>query len=780
MAVTILIEDIVTNESWAYPCDRSPVIIGRARSATISIVRGFISGLHGTIRHDDQEISFTELDSLNGTLLDGQPIPTDRPVKLLPDSELILGKRLRLTVWRGTVAAPPDPTRKSPFEAESKSHDAPAVARVSTNVLSGGELDEIARARKAKEKESAKALLATPEKGDTLPAPPSPTSRPAVAAAPAAPPSSFVARPADKVSPDRQATVAASAEPDPTPEPGMLPPKTRLGRYYIVRLVARGGMGAIYRAEDPETEQAVAIKTLAPDLASKPEAQARFLREAKVACRVTHRNIIKIFGYDIYDGIPYLIMEYLRGEGLHALLDRGPLAIERTAGIGAAVCAGMSVVHEHGIIHRDLKPSNIFMADTDEGQLVKVLDFGVSKAQASRDPFRTGMNAIIGSLPYMSPEQALGGVELDARSDQFSLGVILYECLTGHRPHQGETPYTLSENIVHGRFEPPIALRPEIPAALNDVIMKSMSTAPDDRYESLRELGVDLLRFSSAQAQRQLTDLLSNGPHPMSRVQVSAPIPADWYESVKSPVGKPLPRTETGVVETGQAFARPDPIQALVGRTQILGEGAAPGAVDRWGRRQTPPTQPGALVPYAPPAAWPPERGIAPATPRRSISLWHAAAFIAAGFAMGAIALWLITPRPRDFEVPTAPDPGQISRSPAAPPAPSAVRVVPPPVVAPPVVATSPARAAPVGAAPAASAPAPRAAPLAPPPLVAAPAPVPPHRTVQTSVRPPPARGEPAATARRDSKRLKPRAKSAPPPPANEPARTKNGVRILE
>src|SRR6266567_7514193 len=120
MAVTVLIEDVVSGESWAYPCERSPIIIGRARSATISIARGFISGLHATIAHDEQQITFTDLDSLNGTLIDGQPIATDRPVKILPGSELLLGKRLRLTVRRGAAAAPPDPTRKSPFDAESR------------------------------------------------------------------------------------------------------------------------------------------------------------------------------------------------------------------------------------------------------------------------------------------------------------------------------------------------------------------------------------------------------------------------------------------------------------------------------------------------------------------------------------------------------------------------------------------------------------------------------------------------------------------------------------
>lgn len=712
MAVTVLIEDIVTHESWAYPCDQSPIIIGRAPTATISIARSFISGLHATIRHDEQQIAFVDMDSLNGTLLDGQPIPNARPVTILPESELLLGKRLRLSVRRG-IAELPDPARKSPFDAQNRPAGA-AIPRVATNVLSDEELDELARARKAREATNMVAAAREPLQ-------------------------------------DRPSR-------EPALEPGLLPPKTRLGRYYILRLVARGGMGAVYRAEDPETEQAVAIKTLAPELASKPEARARFLREAKVACRVTHRNIIKIFGYDIHDGIPYLIMEYLRGEGLHTLLDRGPLAIDRAAGIGAAVCAGMSAVHEHGIIHRDLKPSNIFLADTDEGQLVKVLDFGVSKAQASQDPFRTGMNAIIGSLPYMSPEQATGGVELDARSDQFSLGVILYECLTGRRPHRGETPYTLSENIIHGRFEPPVGIRPEIPGALNDVIIKSMSAAPRGRYDSLRELGVALLPFSSAQAQRQLTDLLSGAPQRMSRVQVSAPIPADWYESVRSPTPpRKLPRTETAVAETGQALARSAPVQALAGGTQIMVGADAPAALELSRRESAPRPGAGALVPFAPVGQAIPERDASPQKHTRPISLWQAAVFVAVGFAMGALGLWLISPRARNADAQPAP----LALAPVAVP-PS--WIAPPPVVAPRATVPAPVTERSPKPLPAPEAPAARSS----------------ERTTADLAGLYPPHDQPSHVARREAKRSKRRGKAPPSDIPEEPARTKNGVRILE
>jgi serine/threonine protein kinase len=587
VSLTVRLEDIVTGESWDYPCDRSPIIIGRNRDASIVVARHFVSGLHASIRHDHDLITFTDLDSLNGTLLDGQPIVMDQPVPITPDSDLLVGRRLRLTVRRGRSAPPPDPTKRSPF-AEPEVGSGVPRAPLSTNILTVGELRAIEGAQRKSRPEERRAVSEEP--GSVRAESPPMDSRPRQqsSATFSMPPGAIRASMAFPVAASPDLPLAPVEDPEP-PEQGLLPPRTRLGRYYIVRLVARGGMGEVYRAEDPETEQAVAIKTLAPELTSKPEARARFLREAKVACRVTHRNIIKIFGYDIHDGIPYLIMEYLRGEALDKLLDGGPLGIDRACGIAAAVCAGMSAVHQHGIIHRDLKPSNIFLAETDEGESVKILDFGVSKMQASQDPFKTGINAIIGSLPYMSPEQAMGGIELDARSDQFSLGAILYECLTGQRPHRGETNYSLSESIVHGRFQPPKERRPEIPEALNGVIMKAMSLAPADRFASLRELGIELLPYAPAQAQRQLTDLLSASPRRISHAQVSAPMPADWFQGQSSgaetgPSGtqiqplrpiRLLPPTETGDVATGQLRREKGPIEALAGQTQVLPDGAS-------------------------------------------------------------------------------------------------------------------------------------------------------------------------------------------------------------
>jgi len=312
--------------------------------------------------------------------------------------------------------------------------------------------------------------------------------------------------------------------------PGVLGPRTRLGRYYIVRHIKTGGMGAVYRAEDPETGQVVAIKTMVADASIKSEAYARFLGEAKAACSIRHRNVIQIHGFDVHQGMPYLVMEYLWGEPLNELIQRGPLSIERAADIIGAVCSAMVAVHGHHILHRDLKPSNIYLADSDEGELIKVLDFGVSKLRTATDLKMTDSHTIVGSIRYMSPEQARG-VEVDERSDQFSIGVVLYECLTGCRPHEGQSVFEISDSIIHGRFRLPREHRTEIAVELQNVLLRALSLDPADRYPSVSDLGTAVLAFASEEAKRRLTDLLSGQPSRMQRGQISARLPVEWFQS---------------------------------------------------------------------------------------------------------------------------------------------------------------------------------------------------------------------------------------------------------
>jgi hypothetical protein len=321
-------------------------------------------------------------------------------------------------------------------------------------------------------------------------------------------------------------------------------------------------MGAVYRAEDPQTGQIVAIKTMVAEVAIQTEAYVRFLREVQAACTIRHRNVIQIYGFDTHEGTPYLIMEYLRGEALNDLIARGPLAVDRAADITGAVCSAMIAVHAHDILHRDLKPSNIFLADSDEGEQVKVLDFGVSKLRAAQNPKTTASSAIIGSIHYMSPEQTRGG-ELDERSDLFAIGVILYECLTGRRPHAGETVFDISDGIMRGTFRRPREHRPEIPEGLEQIILKAMSLAPGDRYASVRDLGAAILPYASQAGQRQLADPLRGAAARRLRGQVSAPMPAEWFKNAGGRYTEGYPLRSDAVRVTTPAETRLLPTASL-------------------------------------------------------------------------------------------------------------------------------------------------------------------------------------------------------------------------
>jgi serine/threonine protein kinase len=281
-------------------------------------------------------------------------------------------------------------------------------------------------------------------------------------------------------------------------------PGTVLGKYQIVQRLGSGGMGSVYEAIHRDISKPVALKTLAARLASEPAAQPRFLREANSASRLSHPHVVTVTDFGSDGGITYLVMELLRGEDLAAALVREPmgLPVERIADIMLAVCAGVFAAHEAGIIHRDLKPPNIFLSRGSLDDIVpKVLDFGISKALDEKMASTlTGTGTVIGTTPYLSPEQ-VAGRPVDARSDQYSLGVILYECVTGRRPHEGENLFAIMRSIADGRFLRPRELRSDVPPAFEAVIMRAMSHDPARRFESVHALGHALLAFASQRSQ---------------------------------------------------------------------------------------------------------------------------------------------------------------------------------------------------------------------------------------------------------------------------------------
>ena len=278
-----------------------------------------------------------------------------------------------------------------------------------------------------------------------------------------------------------------------------LRPGMRLGRYELVRFLGAGGMGAIYEAVHVDLKKRVGFKALRSIVAENEEARARFLREGEAASRIRHPNVVDVFDVGVEQGTPYLVMELLEGEDLSTYLEReGPLSVPRIVSIILPVVAAVATAHEMGVLHRDLKPENIFLAKLPHGlSTPKLLDFGISKFVDTHEALglTDGAN-VIGTPMYMSPEQATMSKAMDSRSDQYSIGVILYECATNEQPFRGESLYNVLQAIVTGNFDPPSLHRPTLPRALEALILRAMSTEPEFRFPDLPTMGRALLEFA--------------------------------------------------------------------------------------------------------------------------------------------------------------------------------------------------------------------------------------------------------------------------------------------
>jgi serine/threonine-protein kinase len=308
-----------------------------------------------------------------------------------------------------------------------------------------------------------------------------------------------------------------------------LPAGTALGRYQIVRLLGRGGMGAVYEATHVDLKKRVAIKTLRPSVAAQPGAQARFLREGEAASRIQHRNVVDVTDVGTADGVTYLVMELLEGQDLaDRLASVGSLAVPETMDVMLPVLAAIAVAHDEGVIHRDLKPENIFLARTRHSGLEpKVLDFGISKISSSgsgRTLALTGTGASMGTPYYMAPEQIRSAATVDARSDQYALGAIVYQCVTGRRAAEGESIYEVIRSVGDGAFKPPRELCPDLPAALEQAILRAMRLDPAQRFPTVRAFAHALMPFASTETRARLAPelLVDRGA---DTLQAAAPIP---------------------------------------------------------------------------------------------------------------------------------------------------------------------------------------------------------------------------------------------------------------
>jgi hypothetical protein len=287
-------------------------------------------------------------------------------------------------------------------------------------------------------------------------------------------------------------------------DPLPIAPGTRLGPYEISALLGMGGMGEVYRATDTRLGRAVAIKVLPPDLSGDPDRLRRFEQEARAVGGLNHPNLVTLFDVGEHDGRPYLVMELLEGETLRLGLTGGPLHAKRATEFARGIAEGLAAAHGRGVIHRDLKPENIFL--TTNG-LVKILDFGLAKLrsesrvqealsgeqptpQVGRRTSGTAEGLILGTVGYMSPEQVRGD-PVDARSDLFALGIILWEMLTGARPFQGPSPVETMWAVV--KDEPPeLKSALNLPATLERIVRSCLAKNPAERFHSAHDLAFHL------------------------------------------------------------------------------------------------------------------------------------------------------------------------------------------------------------------------------------------------------------------------------------------------
>jgi hypothetical protein len=457
-------------------------------------------------------------------------------------------------------------------------------------------------------------------------------------------------------------------------------------KYRVLRLIGEGGMGAVYEAEHVKVHRHVAVKFLAAELARDVSAVARFQREAEAAGRIGHDNICEVFDFGVGpNGLPYFVMPLLKGRALSAAIcEAGRFPPARACDVGAQALSALAEAHAAGIIHRDLKPDNIFLIRVgDREDFVKLLDFGVSKIMRSPtlggeggSPPLTKTGSVLGTPAYMSPEQARGLKDIDARVDVYAVGVILYEMLTGHRPFDGETFNEVLWKLWNDPVTPPRAFCSDLSPDLEQVVLRAMSRDREQRHPSASVLREDLLRVAAA--------LRTGAAHPAGTLITvggsapAEPAPPTPGSAFSSSVAAPVPGPAT-LITPGAGSMAPSTEMLLPKRRAPLYVALAVGGVLVAGAAaffllQGTDAEPGAAKPPVAVGVRPPPGTVATATAPLPTAPTlsrpdNSSATVSVDPAESA-------PPTPDGSAAPAPDAGQAGRTEAdVPPTPEAVRI---------------------------------------------------------------------------------------------------------